>query len=389
MADHALLSASGSKKWLTCTPSARLEAAFPDEQSEFAKQGTLAHDLVEIALRGHYFKEPVPEHLNSVDKRRAAGYDEEMIEAARLFLEQAREITDPMDAKGIAYTVMVEQRLGYSAWAPEGFGTGDLVIVAGHCIWVRDFKYGQGVTVEAEENTQMMLYGLGAWAELSFAYDDINEVDLGISQPRINHFPSWRLSLKNLLDWGAAIAPLAALAWEGKGEFVSGPHCTDGFCRARFTCRARAEANMAAATQEFGDLPELLGNDEIAALLPRLDEIASWANDIKAYALKMAVDDGIKFSGWKLVEGRSNRYIADKNLAMARLVANGYPLEKIQTEPVLIGITALEEVVGSKKTFNSLLGDIIKKPPGKPTLVPSTDKRSEWAPTASADEDFG
>jgi len=388
--DHALLSASGSKKWLTCTPSARLEETFPDESSEYAKEGTLAHDCVEWAARFHYFKEPVPEHVNTPEKRRAAGYTDAMVEAAGIFLEKAREITDPMDAKGVPYTVLIEKKLDYSSWAPDGFGTGDLVIVAGHCIWVRDFKYGQGVVVEADENSQMMLYGLGAYNELSFSYDEITEVDLGIVQPRLGHYPSWRTTLDNLLSWGASIKDKAEAAFWGEGDFVPGSHCTECFCRARFTCKARAEANLAMATEEFGDMPAsmTLTPEQIASLLPRLPQLRKWAEEIESSALKAAVEHGVKFPGYKLVAGKSNRIIADKSTALIRLVANGYPKEEVQSEPALLGITALEELLGGAKGFNELLGDLVVKPPGRPTLVPAADKRPEWQPVASPEDDF-
>lgn len=385
MADHALLSASGSKKWLTCTPSARLEEQFQDEQSVYAAEGTKAHDLMEIVCKHWYHGGPTLTESEMAE----AGYTAEMIDAVRVFLNEALSITEPLRIAGKAYTVLIEQRLDYSQWVPEGFGTGDLVVVSEHCIWVRDLKYGKGVAVQSEENYQMMLYALGAYSELSFAYDEINELDVGIIQPRISNNTSWRVPLKTLLAWGDSIKPAAQLAWEGKGEFRPGSHCTEGFCRARFTCAARAKANLAAATEEFGDLPELLDNDQIAALLPRLDDIESWAKELKSYALTAAVDKGVRFKGYKLVEGRSNRYINDKKMALVRLVANGYQQEEVQTEPALLGITALEELVGGKKAFNELLGDIISKPPGKPVLVPAADKRQEWRPTASADEDFG
>jgi hypothetical protein len=388
--DHALLSASGSKKWLTCTPSARLEEQFPDESSEYAKEGTLAHDCAEWALRFHYFKENVPEHVNTVEKRRAAGYTDEMVEAAGVFLAKAREITDPMDEKGVTYTVLIEKKLDYSRWAPEGFGTGDLVIVSEHCIWVRDFKYGQGVVVTADENSQMMLYGLGAYHELSFSYEAINEVDLGIVQPRLAHYPEWRTTLKTLLSWGDSIRELAEAAFWGEGDFVPGAHCTECFCRARFTCKARAEANLAMATEEFGNMPAspTLTPEQIAALLPRLPLLRKWAEEIESSALKAAVEQGVKFPGYKLVAGRSNRVIADKGTALIRLVANGYQKEEVQSEPALLGITALEELLGGAKGFNELLGDLVIKPPGRPTLVSAADKRPEWQPVASPEDDF-
>ena len=219
MADHALLSASGAKKWLACPPSARLEETLPDDASEEAKEGTKAHELMELAARHFYFKE-MRDDLRTPEQRAVAGFNEEMKEAVEIFMAECRKITDPLDAAGIPYTVLVEQKLDFSPWVPEGFGTGDLVIVARHCVWVRDFKYGKGVPVETEENYQMMLYGLGAYNELAFAYEDINELDIGVVQPRIDNVSTWRVSLANLLAWGESIKPIAQLAWEGKGGRV-------------------------------------------------------------------------------------------------------------------------------------------------------------------------
>ena len=382
MADHALLSASGAKKWLTCPPSARLEETLPDDASEEAKEGTKAHELMELAARHFYFKE-MRDDLWTPEQRAAAGFNEEMKEAVEIFMAECRKITDPLDAAGIAYTVLVEQKLDFSPWVPEGFGTGDLVIVARHCVWVRDFKYGKGVPVETEENYQMMLYGLGAYNELAFAYEDINELDIGVVQPRIDNVSTWRVSLANLLAWGESIKPIAQLAWEGKGEYKPGEHCTTGFCRARHTCRARVLSLLSAAVSPC------ITTDEIATLLPVLPQLVSWGNSLQEQALKLAVDNGVTFRGYKLVEGRSNRFISDPKLAAARLVANGVPQEKLFTapEPQLLGITALENLTGKKK-FQELLSDLLVKPPGKPTLVPDTDKRSVWVAKSSAEDDF-
>lgn len=386
MAEHALLSASGSKKWLTCTPSARLEEKFPDEESEFASEGTKAHELVEYALRHHYFDEAVPEHLNTTEKILQAGYTSAMIDAAWDFLQECRKISDPLDADGVVYTVLVEQRLDYSSWVPQGFGTGDFCLITNSTAFVRDFKYGKGVEVESIDNSQMKLYGLGAYHELAFAYEGITDLDIGIVQPRIHNVSSCRVSLADLLLWAESIKPIAELAWAGEGELVPGPHCRECFCKARFSCKARTDMILAAAGDR-ADANTLLV-DEVAELLPQLDEIEKWAKAMKAYTLAQAVDNGVKYPGWKLVEGRSNRYITDPKTAAVRLVANGVAQEKIFTTPELVGVTALEEAAGGKKRFTELLGDLIAKPAGKPTLVPIDDRRAEWKPAHSADEDF-
>lgn len=378
MAEHAVLSASGAKKWMTCTRSARFEEQFPDEQSSYAAEGSKAHELMEILAREQFFGEVCPD----LD----AGFNVQMLDAVNVFIAEANAIIEPLKAAGRPFTILIEQRLDYSPWVPEGFGTGDLVIVSGHCIWVRDFKYGTGVPVPSEENYQMMLYGLGAYNELSIAYDDIREIDVGIVQPRIGNNSSWRTTLDNLLAWGDLVKPIADKAFAGEGDFVPGDHCDTGFCRGRAVCKARASACL--DTTAGLASADTLSPAEIADLLPKLDGIEKWSKGLREYALKQAVDHGVNFPGYKLVEGRSNRYIADKSTARIRLTANGYPEAGFMTTPDLVSITALEELIGSKKAFTELLGDIVQKPAGKPTLVPLDDKRPEWQGSTSADDDF-
>ena len=387
MADHALLSASGSKKWLTCTPSARLEETFKDEDTEFSKEGTKAHDLMEIALRMFFLKEmPADTALRTVEGRRAQGYTAEMDAAVEGLQKRVAEVTAELDKQKVAYTVFIEHKVDYSEWAEEGFGTADVIVATTKKAWVFDLKYGKGVPVDAEDNSQMKLYGLGAWADLSMAYEDIEVISLNIHQPRIGNFSSWEISLADLLAWGETVKQQAALAWEGIGDFVAGDHCTSGFCKARFTCKARASTCL--ETSAGLTRPELMTAEDIAGLLPKLDSIEKWAKGLKDYAQKSAIEESVRYPGWKLVEGKSYRYVANKDEAQRRLKAGGFPEDGYMTAPELIGITALEELVGGKKAFTELLGDIIQKPAGKPTLVPSSDKRSAWQGAVSADEEF-
>lgn len=386
MADHALLSASGSGKWLVCTPSARLEATLPDDSSDESKEGTKAHDLCEIIGREVFFGESRPD-LNTPEKLEAAGFTGEMLEAARDFVGKCKALVDAAKEAGDAYTVLIERKLDYSEWAPGGFGTGDFILATRRKVWVRDFKYGKGVRVFAEDNSQMMMYGLGALADLSFAYDEIEAIDIGVEQPRLDASSSWEISATDLLAWANdVVKPLALAAWHGEGEFVPGDHCTEGFCRARFTCRARADLYRNLATT---DKPgHTLTTEEIAKLLPHLGQIASWAKAVGEYALKAAVE-GTVFPGHKLVEGKSSRFISDPGKAAVRLVANGVDKSKLfpEPEPKMIGITAIQDLIGKKK-FEELLGDILVKPAGKPTLVDDKDPRPVWAPNASAEDDF-
>ena len=394
MTAHAKLSASGSEKWMTCTPSANLEAQFPDEGSEFAREGSFAHQLFEMEinyilerLTGKEYKARRAALMkNAFYSQELEDYVQEAVDFAVGRIEQIKfDCKDPV--------IMVEQRLDFSRWVPEGFGTGDLVIVADGIVEVMDLKYGKGIYVDPIHNSQLRLYGLGAFNELCHLYD-IFHVRMTVLQPRLHNFGSEELHIDDLLDWATyEVKPLADLAWQGKGEFVAGEHCTSSFCKARFTCPARAAQAIAIAQQEFGaiedaqpPLPESLSMDRIAELLPKADMVIDWFNDLKAYAFKQATEHNTMVPGFKLVEGRSNRKYSDQDAVAAKLVASGVP-EEVIYERSLLGITAMEKAVG-KKVFAEVLDGLIVKPEGKPTLVQVSDKRPALASAASAVEDF-
>jgi hypothetical protein len=386
---HAKLSASGSEKWMTCTPSAHIEDQYQDEGSVFAEEGTFAHAVFEQELLT-YLNRPVevlPANLKAkYDSQElrdhvwtAVNYAIERIEAAR---ERCK---DPI--------ILVEQRLDFSLWVPEGFGTGDLVIITDGLVEVLDYKHGKGVFVDALNNSQMRLYGLGAYNQLAHLYD-ITMVRMTVLQPRLNNFGSEEMSADDLLQWAQfQVVPRAKLAWEGKGEFVAGEHCTSCFCKARYTCPARAEAALALAKIEFGDdleqaqppLPQSLSVERIAQLLPKADMVIDWFKDLKDFALKQA-EQGVTIPGHKLVEGRSNRKYDDQAKVAAALTAAGID-EAVIYERSLLGITAMEKAIG-KKVFAEVLDGLIVKPSGKPTLVPESDKRPALSSAASAADDF-
>jgi hypothetical protein len=362
---HAYLSASASHRWLACPPSAKLCASIADQTSEYAQQGTDCHELcaylVEKAL-GRDTADPT-ENLTFYDAEMQNCAEEyrnyvlEQIEAAKEFCK------DPQ--------VMIEQRLDFSRWVENGFGTGDCVIVADELLQIIDYKHGLGVLVSAGDdehggNSQMMCYALGA-LELFDGIYDINQVKMTIFQPRRENISTYTISKEQLLKWADEIlAPTAQLAYVGEGEFHAGDHCQ--FCKVKATCRKRAEYNLEIAKYDF-EMPATLDNTEIAAILPRIDEMISWGNDIKEYALKQA-QSGVHFDGWKMVEGRSNRKFTDEAAVASKVKDAGYdPYEK-----KLLGITAMSTLLGKKK-FEELLGELIYKPPGKPTLVPESDKR--------------
>lgn len=355
---HAVLSASSSHRWLHCNPSARLELEFEDRETEAAAEGTAAHALAEHKLRKALkmrSTRPVSKYDSDEMELYTDGYVEFVLEA---FEEARQDCPDPK--------VLIEQRLDFSCYVPDGFGTGDCLIVADKLLHIIDLKYGQGVLVNAEENPQMMLYALGALRIFDCLYD-IETVSMTIYQPRRENVSTYTMSREDLLAWAETVlAPAAKLAYEGKGEFKAGGHCQ--FCKAKANCRKRAEYNLELARYDF-EMPALLGDDEVAAILTKADELVSWAGDIKDYALQKALS-GTKFTGFKVVEGRSNRKYTDE-AAVAKAVEDaGYePYEK-----KLLGITAMSQALGRKK-FEELLGGLVYKPPGKPVLVPESDKR--------------
>lgn len=370
---HSPLSPSSAFRWIKCTPSAKLNAALPDSTSEYALQGTAAHTLCEYKLQkllGKDAKDPT-ENLTYFDAEMAdctdsyQQYVSEQIETAKQFCK------DPI--------VLVEQKLDFSKWVPQGFGTGDCVIVADNVLTVIDFKYGVGVLVEAEQNPQMMCYALGALALFDSIYD-IENVVMTIFQPRRDNISIYELSKKELLQWADEIlSPAAQLAAKGEGEFKAGKHCK--FCKVKATCRKRAEYNLELARYDF-EMPANLEDTEIEVILSKADELAAWCSDIKEYAFQQALN-GKQWNGWKLVEGRSVRKYINED-AVAETVKNaGYD----PYEHKVLGITAMTRMLGKAK-FENLLSSFIEKPTGKPALVPKSDKRPSIDKAVQAADDF-
>jgi hypothetical protein len=377
---HAKLSASGSKRWLTCTPSAQLETQFPDSTSSFAQEGTWAHEYAELLLTDFIFKMDLKLFTRRLDTVMAETFaTAENYEAVESYVSFVQGRIKQARAKDAASVVMLEQRVDFSEWVPEGFGTGDVVIVSNGTLEIIDLKFGKGVQVEAQDNSQLRLYALGAWNEFEMLYD-IETVRMTIMQPRLNHISTDEMKLTDLVEWADGyVKPRADMAANGEGEFLPGEHCR--FCKARFTCRARAKETIEADFKE----PELLTDEEIAELLLKVDEIEKWAKDIQEYARTKA-EQGTKFSGWKLVEGRSVRKYSNPEQVAFRLFAEGYGEQDIY-EKELKGITAMEKALG-KKRFNELVADLISKPPGKPSLVKESDKRQELNTLEQAKSDF-
>ena len=373
MGRHALLSASSSKRWLNCTPSARLEEQFGKEDGgPYAEEGTAAHALAEHKVKKclrKRSKRPVSDYQCDEMEECTDGYASYVMEQVELAKQDCK---DPV--------VLIEQRLDYSAYVPEGFGTGDLLIVADKTLTVIDLKYGKGVAVDAEWNPQMMLYGLGA-LELFDCIYDIETVRMTIYQPRLESVSTWEISVTDLMEWGEAeLKPKAQLAIRGEGEFHCGSWCR--FCKAKNTCRARAEEYLRLAQMEFKP-PALLSDEEIAEVLKVADELARWSADVYAFATDEAITHGKKWAGFKLVEGRCSRKYTDEEEVAEAAKAAGYT--DIYKKS-LVGITEMEKLMGKKK-FAEVLGKLVYKPQGKITLVTESDKRQEIQ-TATAEADF-
>ena len=357
---HAVLSASSAHRWLNCTPSALLEQLFPGRESNAAAEGTAAHALCEHklrrALKMQSRKPHSKYHSDEMDEHTDA-YVQFVLET----LEEARQTCpDPV--------LLMEQRLDFSSWVPGGFGTGDCIIIADDLLYIIDFKYGQGVLVEAVQNPQMMLYALGAINAFGCLYD-INRVAMTIYQPRCANVSTWEIPVTQLQNWAEhELVPRALLAAAGEGDFCPGEWCR--FCRAAVKCKARAEEKLDLVRYEFAD-PPLLSDEDIAAILPSLDDLTHWAADIANYAEEAAINQGKVWPGFKVVEGRTVRRYTDENAVINAARDAGY---KDIFSKKLLSITAMEKLMG-RESFNTVLGHLIEKPTGLPTLVPESDKR--------------
>lgn len=368
MGAHALLSPSAAHRWVRCPPSACLEREFPSSSSEATAEGTAAHALCEHKLR---------KFLKLRSKRPHSDFeDDEMDRCSDAYVsfvqEQMGEIPSPM--------VLVEQRIDLTRYVPEAFGTADCIIVGGDMLHVIDFKYGMGVLVEAEHNPQMMLYALGALDLLDGIYD-IQTISMSIFQPRRENVCTWSLTKEDLIRWARDdLVEKARLAYAGEGEYCTGEWCT--FCRAAVRCRARAEEKLRLAKEEF-KYPPLITDEEIEDVLGAIPELIKWANAILAYATDAAVNHGKAWKGFKIVEGRSVRRYKDEDAVAREAESAGYT---DIFDKKLISLTQMEKLMG-KKAFTDILGGLIEKPPGKPTLVPISDKRPTIH-TGSAQSEF-
>ncbi len=380
---HAYLSASSSYRWLNCPPIVALEQNYPNKNTVYTLEGTAAHALAEIKLQyatGKIkTKRTFNKRLNEFKEFDSDFYNEEMDEAMDLYVETVIEHLNRYDNADIEF----EQRVDFSRWVPDGFGTSDVVILTEDVIEIIDLKYGKGVPVYAHLNPQMMLYALGAYAKYDIVYE-FKTIRMTIMQPRLDNVSTFELSVEELLYWADNyVAPRAIQATEGIGDWdITADSMKFSPVRAQLVPRAAKHFELIDRLDYKA--PELLSDEEIGEVLEQADDIKKWLTDIEYYAMG-AIQKGKTIPGYKLVEGRSNRKIVDEQQAAKVLEEKGYT--DIYKEPSLLAIGKLEKLIG-KNNFSELLGDLIQKPTGKPTLAPVSDKRPAIGSTESASDDF-
>ena len=362
-AKHSLLSPSSSDRWTRCPPSARLTENYQDTSSGYAAEGTQAHSIAESKLRHRLGKSKTPCKCSDVEM------DEHTDDYIAFVTEQLEGLAGPK--------VYVEQKVDCSRWVPECSGTCDALIISDGVLHIIDLKYGRGLKIDADGNDQLRIYALGALEMFGFLFP-VHKIRMSIFQPRLANCSTWEVSRDDIERWAEEVLkPAAELAWYGNGDYKAGDHCQ--FCKAKAECRERAKANMALAAYDFTE-STLLENDEIATILLKVDNLVSWASDVKDFALAQALK-GVKFGGWKVVEGRSNRKYKDE-AAVAEAVKE---IELDPYEHKVLGITAMTTLLG-KKRFEETIGGLIEKPAGKPVLVPIADKRQEININKAADD---
>ena len=379
---HAILSASGASRWLACTPSARLEEQFPDSTSEYAKEGTLAHEVCELKVRKNLIEQMPTRTYNTKLKKLKENelWQDEMDKFTDVYLEYIQEL---VHSYSCSPAVMVEKKVDFSQYVPEGFGTADCIVIAEGTMHIIDFKYGKGVAVSAENNPQMKLYALGAYLEYSMLYP-IEKIKMAIVQPRLeNEASESEIFVAELMDWAEnVVKPLAEKAYKGEGTYIAGSHCR--FCRAKATCRERARMNLEASKFEMR-AGALLSDTEVGEALKMAQDLAKWAEDLKEYALTESLKGKI-IPGWKAVEGRSVRAFKDTDLAIKTIVDSGID-EILLYDRKIKTLAQIEKLLGAKQ-FKELVGELVEKAPGKPTLVLETDKREKIVNRITVEEDF-
>lgn len=382
MSGHAMLSPSSAARWLNCPPSAKLNAEAGDKDTVFTREGSLAHAVAELKARKYFLTGIGPKKYEAaMAKLRADELWQDEIDAhTDRYIGILNDFYDDFPE---APHVAIEQRVDFGAWVPDGFGTADCIMVSGDTIHIIDLKYGKGVQVSAEDNPQMKLYALGALAAYELMYD-LTTVRMSIIQPRLAADPdTWETSVSEIVSWAEQVVkPAAALAAAGEGEYAEGEWCR--FCAIRGSCRARAAAQL--ALEDFGEkLPPELTDEEIGQALIQGKRLAKWLSEIEEYALHACLD-GKDIPGFKAVEGRSVRVWTDADAAFLAARAQGIP-EEMLYERKPITLAAMEKLMG-KRHFLDTMTAYVTTPPGKPTLVPETDKRPAITGRPTIDDDF-
>lgn len=424
---HAKLSASGAHRWMHCTASAWAEMAFEDKGSSFAEEGTRAHTwagealeagieaadwlehkriaivaiedetLARLAALGDPEKHQIDVEMAWAARDEAleeleTNYPADMGEYVQDYIDFVRGRVEEAKQRNPDAIVYIEQRVDFSPWVPEGFGTGDCVIISDEVLDVTDLKYGKGVFVGVEENVQLMLYALGAWNMFRHLFS-IKRVVLNLYQPRISNIAQWEISVDQLLEWAdMTVRPTADRVWHAMetGDlsnvaFDASDYEACQFCKAKVHCRARRDRMVAMTKFEFAP-PALLSDVEVIECLAEAKHLQKWAGDLETWALEEA-GKGKKFKGKKLVEGRANRKYTDELAVRTVLALEGYtPAQYLKTK--LVGVTDMTALLKGKKKFEALLGDLVSKPRGKPVLVDETDPRPELDDKAKAVEGF-
>lgn len=369
MAAHAILGASSSKRWMTCTPSARLELTVktPEPESGFAVEGTVAHDLFEQVLGNQVgiiddgtFETELT-RIREICTEKGFDYDE-MIIHVQTCSTFVRNYMQPGD------TILLEKRVEYTRWVPEGFGTSDVVIYGNDRIHVLDLKYGKGLKVNAQDNSQMRIYALGTVQTLNVTAD---KVITTVMQPRLNHFDSEEMEYGALLRWAnEEVVPAAQLAWKGAGDFKPGPE-TCRFCKAKAVCNARARTDVNEAINDFAIIrqkaPDRMTDAEVAKLMERAKSFVKWIEDAQEYLTKQAVAGDIP-EGYKLERHSRSRAWTSKIDVRAKLEKLSVPVEDYMTKPDLKSVAQLETVLG-RQFFQVHFGDLTEKHYGPPKLV--------------------
>lgn len=369
---HAMLSASGSHRWLNCTPSARLEEKYPDSSSEAAKEGTLAHEICEMKLIRHFKTPEVPKRTTTIklnEFKKNPLYQKEMDGYTNTYVDYIK--AEALKFEKMPHMV-IEAKLDLSKYIKEGFGTADCVLMGGNALQVIDFKYGKGVPVSAEKNPQLMLYALGALERFALLYR-FEKVKLSIVQPRITSEPSeYVLSVDELRGFGKYVQTQAQLAYAGEGEY-NPSESTCRFCKAKAVCKARADKNTELWFAHTSN-PDELDNSQIGEYLKKGLDVAAWLKDVQEHALAECLV-GRKVPGWKAVEGRSTRKWSDEDKAIKVLLDSGIAEEEIfETKP--LSLAKIEKAIGKENM--EIVAKYIVKPQGSPTLVDESDKREEY-----------